>query len=435
MACNTCGQDDCNHQSRLLKQNLMNEVGYIGEESETLTYDQIEFLLYNLPAVKGIVDGMIDYIFAGKLTVQDDNNKEVDGFESILNTRNVHGQTLKAILRELTFEMMTHGGAGVRKVGDSVVVVPKDNYDMILVESEDYAMIYEPLIYLIRRVKSFNRKLRRFEKDKPIIDNRFTIDENGNVVSIAKDWLALTNEDFINLSLDDSLTGMSPFEYDRKRVHLVLIVLDYFIHDFQRNGVGTLVFKYNETLANQLLNANKPATSTQIFDSSATNARFNKEKQDEDKRTLADELAKIEYNDSIIYSDVFSEFQQLTRDSKPSDFLDLLENYAVKIMAQVFDVSPQVFDFETTGNVGKDEIIKTFVKRKIWSYRELLQDKYTRILHLLGYENYHFAFINEEEVDYRDYDQDAKILANYQTLKELGKEEEAELYLQNKLRY
>lgn len=435
MACNVCGQNDCNHQARLLKQNLMTEVGYIDEEVETLSYDQVEFLLYNLPAVKSIVDGMTDYIFSSKLTIQTDDNKEVDDFESILNRRNINGQTLKSILRDLTFELLTHGGAGVRKVGDGAVIVPKDTYDMILVENDDYAMIYEPFIYLIRRVKSFNRKLRRFDKGKPIIDNRFTIDENGDVVSMAKDWLALTNDDFVNISLDNSLTGMSPFEYDRKRIHLILIVLDYFIHDFQRNGIGTLAFKYNESLANQLLNANKPATSTQIFDSSATNARFNKEKQDEDKRALADELAKIEYNDSIIYSDVFSEFRQLTRDSKPSDFLDILESYAVKVMAQVFDVSPQVFDFESAGNVGKDEVIKTFVKRKIWSYRDILQDKYTAILHLLGYENYHFAFINEEEVDYRDYDQDAKILENYRTLIELGKEEEAELYLQNKLRY
>lgn len=434
MACNTCSQDDCNQQSRLLKQNLWQEVGKIDDEQETLSYDQIEFLLFNLPAVKSIVDGMTDYIFAGELTIRKDDNSEVKDYENILNHRNIHGQTLEAVLRDVTFELLTHGGCGIRKVDDSIVVVPKDSYDMILVESDEHPMIYEPFVYLIRRVKNFNRKLRRFEKDKPIIDNRFSIDDDGNVVSIAKDWLALTNDDFLNLSLDNSLTGLSPFEYDRKRVHLALIILDYFIHDFQRNGIGTLVFKYNESLANQLLNANKPATSTQIFDSSATNARFNKEKQDEDKRTLADELAKIEYNDSIIYSDVFSEFQQLSRDSKPSDFLGLLESYVVKIVAQVFDVSPQVFDFETIGNIGKEEVIKTFVKRKVWAYRALLEDKYTKILHLLGFEGYHFAFVNSEEIDYHDYEQDKLILENYEKMLSLGLEDEAKLYLQNKLR-
>lgn len=430
-SCNQCNKNDCNHQSRLLRGNILSDFGEIKEDKETLTYDQVEFLVFNLPALNTIVNGLVNYIFASDIVIKNNSGDIVE--TDILKELNVFDVQNIEIIKSIVYELLVHGGVGVRVVNNSLVMVPKKQYDIILREDEGNPFVYLQKIFLIKKEKSVNRKIRYVDKDSELVDNRFSIDENGNIISESKNWLVLTDDEFLNVTFDGTVTGLSPLEYDRKRTHLVLIVLDYFIHDFQRNGIGTLAFRYNESLISRLEGTGLPSTSSQIFDSSITNVNNNEEQRDKDIENLTKELSKVTFNESIIYSDVFSELKQLMRDSKPSDFLDLLTSYSVNFMSQIYNVSPQVFDFESSGNVGKSEVIETFIKHTVIPLRKKVQNIMTRIIKKIGDESWSCEFANEELVQYYNYDDDEKVLSIYKQLVELGFEDMAKKYLDDNL--
>ena len=88
-----------------------------------------------------------------------------------------------------------------------------------------------------------------------------------------------------------------------------------------------------------------------------------------------------------------------------------------------------MFDLEdNTGNVGKDEVVKTFITHKVVPWRKQISDKIEKILHLLGYD-YSVGFANEELISYYDYSKDGTILDNMSKMKSLGfSDEEIENY-------
>lgn len=417
--------------TNLISQNFNIEQAYNIDE-EVLTYEQVDFLVYNLPALNAILDGIVNYIFASEIQFKTASGDVLDTEETkrILSDRNVNGIDNLTLLQSLTRELFEHGAVGIRKVENSFVTVKKNSYDLILKESDEYKFIYLPYLFLIRKEKALNRKIRIFSKDEKVRDRRFSFDENGNIVSNTKNWIVLGNDEFINLTLDNSIIGLSPFEFDKKRVHLTLLLLDYFIHDFKRNGVGTLMFKYKQSVMSKLANE-VASTSGKIFDSSSTNQEYNEEKAKQEIQNLVNQLTTVSYGDAVIYTDAFDNAEQLKRDSKPSDYLETLHVWIIRFISQIYGISPQVFDLvETSGNNGKDEIIKTFMLHWVIPKRNMLADKFTKIFNLLGYE-YNVSFKNEEIADYYDYEDDLKVLDVYERLKSLGLDDKAEDYLNN----
>lgn len=428
----------------LIKQNIGVPAG-LNSLDETLTYEQVQFLVTNMPGVNSILEGIVDYIFAGEMELVKDEGNTVEGEElkEMLYSQNIQGITVIDMFKQLTRELFEQGSVGVRRIPakdshngkkDSIMIVPKNTFDIIFREADDIPLVYLPYVYLLKRTHILNRKVRWYRADEQVTDNRFTIDENGNVVTEDKDWVALTTLDFTNITMDGSFIGVSPFENDKKRTLLILQLLDYFIHDFERNGIGTLAFKHNETMLSKMLAEKNPATSAKIFDNTTTNARFSAEQSEKNVTRLAQELAKVEYNDSIIYSDVFSDMQQLTRDSKPSDYLNLLSIHATRFSCQIYGVSPQVFDLdEGTGNIGKDEVIKTFTIHKVIPWREKIATKLTEVIRLMGYVGYTFRFKNNEIKDYYDYEKDDFISSTFTKLREGGLEDESVQYVKKHL--
>lgn len=417
--------------TNLISQNFNIEQAY-NIDTEVLTYEQVDFLVYNLPALNAILDGIINYIFASELQLKTASGDVLDASKTqeILSAKNINGIDNLTLLQSLTRELFEHGAIGIRKVDDSFITVKKNSYDMILKESDEHRFIYIPELYLIRKEKTLNRKIRIFSKDEEIKDRRFEIDEKGNVVSKTKNWIVLENDEFINLTLDNSIVGLSPFEYDKKRVHLVLLLLDYFIHDFKRNGIGTLMFKYKQSTLAQLADE-IATTSGKIFDTSSSNQEHIEEKTKREIQNLVNQLTTVSYGDAVIYTDAFDDAEQLKRDSKPSDYLETLHIWIIRFICQIYGVSPQVFDLvESSGNNSKAEIIKTFILHWVIPKRNMLADKFTKIFHLIGYD-YDVEFKNEEIADYYDYEDDLKVLDVYERLKSLGLDEKAEEYLNN----
>lgn len=413
----------------------------MNDKDETLTYEQIQFLVTNMPGINTILEGITDYIFAGEMELVKDDTSSIEGetLRQMLYSRNIQGISILDMFKQLTRELFEQGAVGVRKIPsmdvhnghkESIMIIPKNTYDIVFMESEDIPLVYIPKVYILHRYHSLNRKFTWVKNEEELKDARFELDEKGNIISKEKDSVALTSEDFTSITLDGSFIGVSPFENDKKRTHLILQLLDYFIHDFQRNGVGTLAFKHNETMLAKMKQDGQPATSTKIFDSTKTNAVFNEEQRQANIKSLTEMLANVEYNDSIIYSDIFSDMEQLTRDSKPSDYLDLLSIHSTRFSCQIYGVSPQVFDLDAgTGNIGKDEVIKTFILHKVIPWRDKIAIKLTEVIRLMGYDGYTFRFKNTEVKDYYDYEKDSFIARAFKELQEQGYTEEAREYI------
>ena len=399
--------------------------------TETLSYEDVEYLLENLPAVNTIMNGVINYIFASEIELYNKNGDLIDDEikNALFNQRNLVGKTMYEQFKLMTYELLTHGAVGIRKIGDNFVSVPKNTYDIIMRENDEHKFVYEAVLFIVNRFNAANRRVQYVEKYGSFKSAEFNIDEFGNIISADDNKILLGREDFINLTIDDSVSGLSIFEYDKKRMLLILTVLDYFYNDFERNGVGTIALKFKESEIDKLIKENKDNTTASIFDRSATNTRNSKAKREVEVQRLSDKIANLQHDETLIYSDMFDDLKQLNRDSKPSDFLPLLQQYAIKFICQLIGVSPQVFDLEdNTGNVGKDEVVKTFITHKVVPWRKQISDKIEKILHLLGYD-YSVGFANEELISYYDYSKDGTILDNMSKMKSLGfSDEEIENY-------
>lgn len=404
--------------------------------AETLSYESIEYLLENLPAVNTIINGVINYIFASEVELYDSKGELIDDKikNDLFNDRNIVGKTMFEQFKLMTYELLTHGAVGIRKVEDNFISVPKNTYDIIVKENEEHKFVYEQVLFILNRYRASNRRINYIERNNKSYDFNFIIDDYGYVVSSDNNRILLDREEFINLTLDDSVGGLSLFEYDKKRMLLILTVLDYFYNDFERNGVGTLALKFKESEIDKLIKENKDNTTANIFDSSATNSANSKRKREIEVQRLSDKIANLQHDETLIYSDMFDELKQLNRDSKPSDFLPLLQDYAIRFICQLIGVSPQVFDIDSgSGNIGKDEVVKTFIMHKVIPWRKQIADKIEKILHLLGYE-YSVGFANEELIGYYDYNTDNLILTNMKMMKELGfTEEEITAYKEKNL--
>ena len=423
-------EDSC-ERNMLLGQLFGNYKTTLHGRTETLSYEDVEYLLENLPAVNTILNGVINYIFASEIELYNKNGDLIDDEikNELFNQRNLVGKTMYEQFKLMTYELLTHGAVGIRKVEDNFVSVPKNTYDIIMRENDEHKFVYEAVLFIVNRFNAANRRVQYVEKYGSFKSAEFNIDEFGNIISADDNKILLGREDFINLTIDDSVSGLSLFEYDKKRMLLILTVLDYFYNDFERNGVGTIALKFKENEIDKLIKENKDNTTASIFDKSATNMRNSKAKREVEVQRLSDKIANLQHDETLIYSDMFDDLKQLNRDSKPSDFLPLLQQYAIKFICQLIGVSPQVFDLEdNTGNVGKDEVVKTFITHKVVPWRKQISDKIEKILHLLGYD-YSVGFANEELISYYDYSKDGTILDNMSKMKSLGfSDEEIENY-------
>lgn len=394
--------------------------GDLIQDNKTLTYEQVDLLSKQLPAFKKVLDGLENYVFSSSIISSED--KDINEYFNF---------DITSKLREIFRATLVYGSCGVRQLSKGIDIIPKNRYDIIVTESDTDKFKYEPIIFLLSRYLEIDGETTVFKHRDEVSDSRFSINEKGELIG-SENWMAFSNEDFLHFSNNETINGTSIFEYDRKRAVLILALYDYYIHDFNRNGIGTIAFKYNESLLSKLASDELPISTTKIFDESIEFQKNNEEDKQKKIQALSDTLSEIQYEDSIIYSDDFDDLQQIQRDSKPSDFIDFIQQISIDYITQLFNVNPQVFDFESAGNIGKEEIIKDFIIHRIIPMREKFESIINRLTCFLGI-NQTFNFKNEELSDYHNFNDDLLVLSVYEKLIELNKNDEAEKFLQNNL--
>lgn len=119
----------------------------LNEMDDTLTYEQVQYLVTNMPGINTILEGIVDYIFAGDMELVKDEDSSIEGetLRDMLDSQNIQGITVMDMFKQLTRELFEQGAVGVRKIPakqthnghkDSIMIVPKNSYDIIFRKSE-----------------------------------------------------------------------------------------------------------------------------------------------------------------------------------------------------------------------------------------------------------------------------------------------------------
>ena len=402
--------------------------------------ETIEMLADNLPDVEYILDSIVNYMFTNHLTVKsfkDDENK----LYKYLYEMNYNGTRNIDVLKDVAKGYRKYGYYGLYDCGQGLVGVHPKNIIASRVVYDKKPVLTKTLCYVIKRDESFpTREFTRLKGNNVAYGNNISEEEILDIIANPEKYpelLVTTPENFACVRLDtDRVFGTSPLLKDRKRVQLILNILDRMNYDITRNGIGTIALQAKDSLLDEVQEAEAEGFvpgAGELLDMGRTAKSNRAEQIAKDMETLAQQLSETEYNDAIVYSGKFDNLQQLDRDTKAVDFLDYLSQYVSPIISQMFGVPARLFDLgKTVSNIGTHSIIDNAMKNTIIPMRDdfigqcnpVLQ-KATGLNEYIGFSSYEFT------KDY-NYDNDLKILEAYRQLKEIDNDF-AEAYLDKNL--
>ena len=251
------------------------------------------------------------------------------------------------------------------------------------------------------------------------------------------DVMVVTSDEFACVRLDTSqVFCMSPLLKDRKRVELILNILNRMNYDISRNGIGTIALQAKDTLEEQIeesVEQGSAFSSGELLDMGRTAKAERTQKIVEDMNAFAEKLSETEFNDAIVYSGNFQNLEQLERDTKATDFLDYLSQYVPAIICQMFGVPARLFDLnKTVSNIGTYSIIDNAMKNTIIPMRDHFLGQIVHLLqHTTGLKE-HIKFDSYEFTNSYNYNNDLYILDVYERLKNVD-QRMADAYLAKNL--
>ena len=435
----TCNDDKCGAKEAmdraLLKSDgdtrlFYNSSGYkeypIGDDLLT-----VEKLAMELPDVDYILDNIVNYMFTNSLTTK--NNSEDDAsvltddgkLYDYLFSLNFNGQRNIDVLKSVAKNYNKYGYCGLLDTGHGLAYVPPYAIVACVVNYKEMPVIRQTLTYLIKRVDVYTTPYTRV-KGNPKAVQQYSEEEVLKIIKNPekyKDEIMVVDEDvFACVRLDTSkIFGVSPLLRDRKRVKLILDIIALQLKNTMEDQINESVENGTAFGSGDLVDMGRQAKTER-------NQRLQKEY---DK--FAEKLANIENNDVLFYSSDFDNLNQLKRDTKVTDFIDFISQYAPAIVCQMFGVPARLLDLnKTVSNIGTYSIIDNAMKNTIIPKRDQFLGQCMRVLeHATGFP--HINFASYEFTKEYNYMNDTYILDTYERLIKLGKEEKAEQYLEKNL--
>lgn len=450
----TCNDDKCGAKEAmdraLLKGDgdarlFYNSSGYkeypIGDDLIT-----VEKLAMELPDVDYILDNIVNYMFTNSLTTknnsEDDNTVLTDDGKlyDYLFSLNYNGQRNIDVLKSVAKNYHKYGYCGLLDTGHGLAYVPPYSIVACVINYKEAPVIKQTLTYLIKRSDVYTTPYTRV-KGNPKDVQQYSEEEVLKIVKNPEDYkdevMVVSEDVFSCVRLDTSkVFGVSPLLKDRKRVKLILDILGRMDYDIVRNGLGTIALQLKNTMEDQINESVENGTafgSGDLVDmgrqaKSERNQRLQKEYE-----KFAEKLANIENNDVLFYSSDFDKLNQLKRDTKVTDFIDFISQYAPAIVCQMFGVPARLLDLnKTVSNIGTYSIIDNAMKNTIIPKRDHFIGQCMKVLeHATGFK--HIKFASYEFTNDYNYMNDTYILDTYERLIKMGKEEKAEQYLEKNL--
>ena len=445
MSCGKCKKDDCGgscamdryfnaeYKDRLIFQSSGFRGSPVGENLE-----DIEKLALDLPDVDYILDNIVNYMFTNYLTTEDFTKDEK--LREYLYAHNYNGQRNYDVLKQVAKGYRKYGYYGILNTGDGLVGVHPKDILACVIDYPKMPVLRQTLTYLIKNNNIFVTPYDR-KTGNPRVASDYSEDDIKEILKdperFKKEVMVVTEDQFACVRLDTSqVFCMSPLLKDRKRVELILNILNRMNYDISRNGIGTIALQAKDTLEEQIEESVEQGTafgSGELLDMGRQAKEERNKKIVEDMNAFAEKLSETEFNDAIVYSGNFQNLEQLERDTKATDFLDYLSQYVPAIICQMFGVPARLFDLnKTVSNIGTYSIIDNSMKNTIIPMRDHFIGQIVSLLQKATGLKEHIKFDSYEFTTNYNYNNDIYILDVYDRLKVIN-ENMAEAYLKKNL--
>lgn len=445
MSCGKCRKDTCGgdcamdryfnaeYKDRLVFQSSGFRGTPVGENLE-----DIERLALDLPDVDYILDNIVNYMFTNSLTT--DNFEKDEKLRNYLYSLNFNGQRNYDVLKQVAKGYRKYGYYGILNTGEGLVGVHPKDILACVIDYPKKPVLRQTLTYLIKNTNVFTTPFdQKTGNNRPV--NDYSADDIKKILEDPKKYekeiLVVTDKEFSCVRIDTSqVFCVSPLLKDRKRVELILNVLNRMNYDISRNGIGTIALQAKDTLEEQIEESVEQGTSFssgELLDMGRTAKQERNKKIIEDMNAFAEKLSETEFNDAIVYSGNFQNLEQLERDTKATDFLEYLAQYVPAIICRMFGVPARLFDSDkTVSNIGTHSIIDNAMKNTIIPMRDHFIGQIVHILqNAIGLEEY-IKFDSYEFTNSYNYNNDIYILEVYDRLKDIDTNM-AEAYLKKNL--
>lgn len=445
MSCGKCRKDECGgdcamdryfnaeYKDRLVFQSSGFRGTPVGENLE-----DIERLSLDLPDVDYILDNIVNYMFTNYLTTESfDKDKELREY---LYGLNFNGQRNYDVLKQVAKGYRKYGYYGLLNTGEGLVGVHPKDILACVIDYPKKPVLRQTLTYLIKNTNTYITPYdRKTGNNRPV--NDYSAEDIQKILENPEEFknevLVVTDKEFACVRIDTSqVFCMSPLLKDRKRVELILNILNRMNYDISRNGIGTIALQAKDTLEEQIEESVEQGTSFssgELLDMGRTAKGERTKKIIEDMNAFAEKLSETEFNDAIVYSGNFQNLEQLERDTKATDFLDYLSQYVPAIICQMFGVPARLFDLnKTVSNIGTYSIIDNAMKNTIIPMRDHFIGQVVHILQNATGLSEHIKFDSYEFASNYNYNNDIYILDVYDRLKGID-ENMAEAYLKKNL--
>ena len=445
MSCGKCRKDECGgdcamdryfnaeYKDRLVFQSSGFRGTPVGENLE-----DIERLALDLPDVDYILDNIVNYMFTNYLTTENFDKDKV--LRDYLYGLNFNGQRNYDVLKQVAKGYRKYGYYGLLNTGDGLVGVHPKDILACVIDYPKKPVLRQTLTYLIKNTNTYITPYdRKTGNNRPV--NDYSADDIQKILDNPEEYknevLVVTDKEFACVRIDTSqVFCMSPLLKDRKRVELILNILNRMNYDISRNGIGTIALQAKDTLEEQIEESVEQGTSFssgELLDMGRTAKGERTKKIIEDMNAFAEKLSETEFNDAIVYSGNFQNLEQLERDTKATDFLDYLSQYVPAIICQMFGVPARLFDLnKTVSNIGTYSIIDNAMKNTIIPMRDHFIGQVVHILQNATGLSEHIKFDSYEFTNNYNYNNDLYILEVYEKLKAIDMKM-AEAYLKKNL--
>lgn len=445
MSCGKCRKDECGgdcamdryfnaeYKDRLVFQSSGFRGTPVGENLE-----DIERLALDLPDVDYILDNIVNYMFTNYLTTENfDKDKQLRDY---LYSLNFNGQRNYDVLKQVAKGYRKYGYYGLLNTGEGLVGIHPKDILACVIDYPKKPVLRQTLTYLIKNTNTFITPFdRKTGNNRPVTD--YSAEDIQKILENPEEYknevLIVTDKEFACVRIDTSqVFCVSPLLKDRKRVELILNILNRMNYDISRNGIGTIALQAKDTLEEQIEESVEQGTSFssgELLDMGRTAKGERTKKIIEDMNAFAEKLSETEFNDAIVYSGNFQNLEQLERDTKATDFLDYLSQYVPAIICQMFGVPARLFDLnKTVSNIGTYSIIDNAMKNTIIPMRDHFIGQVVHILQNASGLSEHIKFDSYEFANNYNYNNDLYILDVYDRLKSVDNKM-AEAYLKKNL--
>lgn len=445
MSCNKCKKDDCGGQcamDRAFKYPYEDRLVYASSGFKGATInedlDTVESLALDLPDVDYILDSIVNYMFTNSMTF---GERELDKkLYDFLYDLNFNGQRNIDVIKACAKGYRKYGYYGLLATKEGLVGIHPKDIVACVIDYPKKPVLRQTLTYLIKSNADYITPYER-KTGNPRVATDYSQEDLMEILKDPEKYkhevMVVSSDEFACVRLDTSkVFGMSPLLRDRKRVELILNILDRMNYDISRNGIGTIALQAKDTLEEQISESVEQGSAFsggELIDLGRTAKEERTQKIVEDLDEFAKRLSETEFNDAIVYTGNFQNLEQLERDTKATDFLDYLSMYVPAIVCQMFGVPARLFDLnKTVSNIGTYSIIDNAMKNTIIPMRDhFLGQCMTVISNAVGikkpvkFESYEFT------TNY-NYNNDIYILDVYERIKQFDPQK-AEAYLEKNL--